>query len=273
VPCKHLAAACYVVADRLDDQPFELLLLRGRSQSQVVEALRTVRAGAVEDADVIEPGPAVMATRDLWAGGSAGDGEGPGRIAQTARIARGRTPRRSSSALAAWEEFDDRLSIDVLDAANRARDALVGRPIDCDLPADVDAVRLMVNWDDDGASERAGLDVYLADALGVAWTAGGPRCVTTSFRLADNPPALDDELVQAARSKLAAAGVEVRRSTGYLKVSGRPLRLMPTRAFLDTDTKNLGEPWAVLTSVRGHWVVIDIASIEIIAENLAKSAG
>ena len=44
-PCKHGAALCYVVADLLDNDPFELLLLRGRSRDAVLAALRARRSG------------------------------------------------------------------------------------------------------------------------------------------------------------------------------------------------------------------------------------
>jgi uncharacterized Zn finger protein len=42
-PCKHAAAACYLVADRMDDDPFTILLLRGRSREQVLAGLRSLR--------------------------------------------------------------------------------------------------------------------------------------------------------------------------------------------------------------------------------------
>lgn len=45
VPCKHAAAVCYTVADLLDNDPFELLLLRGRSRDDVLGALRARRSG------------------------------------------------------------------------------------------------------------------------------------------------------------------------------------------------------------------------------------
>jgi hypothetical protein len=45
VPCKHLAAVCFVVADLLDADPFELLLLRGRSRNDVLASLRALRSG------------------------------------------------------------------------------------------------------------------------------------------------------------------------------------------------------------------------------------
>jgi uncharacterized Zn finger protein len=45
-PCKHSAAACYLVADALDADPFVLLLLRGRTRDQVLAGVRTRRRGA-----------------------------------------------------------------------------------------------------------------------------------------------------------------------------------------------------------------------------------
>ena len=43
-PCKHGAAVCYLIADHLDDDPFALLLLRGRSRADVLADLRARRA-------------------------------------------------------------------------------------------------------------------------------------------------------------------------------------------------------------------------------------
>jgi uncharacterized Zn finger protein len=43
VPCKHSAAVCYLVADALDEDPFALLLLRGRRRDELLAALRTRR--------------------------------------------------------------------------------------------------------------------------------------------------------------------------------------------------------------------------------------
>ncbi|MBC7315463.1 MAG: SWIM zinc finger family protein, partial [Chloroflexi bacterium] len=42
--CKHRAAVCYLVGERLDEDPFLLFLLRGRTKDQVLAALRAARA-------------------------------------------------------------------------------------------------------------------------------------------------------------------------------------------------------------------------------------
>jgi len=45
-PCKHIAAAWYVLGDRLDDDPFLLLTMRGRGRDQVLAGLRAHRRSA-----------------------------------------------------------------------------------------------------------------------------------------------------------------------------------------------------------------------------------
>jgi len=62
-PCKHAAAVCYLVADELDADPFQLLALRGRDRDQVLAALRARRGlgtgtGDALDADADPSGPA-----------------------------------------------------------------------------------------------------------------------------------------------------------------------------------------------------------------------
>ncbi|WP_086661263.1 SWIM zinc finger family protein [Lentzea kentuckyensis] len=43
VPCKHLAAACYLLAESFDNDPFEILAWRGRNREDLLERLRTLR--------------------------------------------------------------------------------------------------------------------------------------------------------------------------------------------------------------------------------------
>ena len=44
-PCKHVAATHYILGDRFDDDPFLLFRMRGRSQDQILQALRARRSG------------------------------------------------------------------------------------------------------------------------------------------------------------------------------------------------------------------------------------
>jgi uncharacterized Zn finger protein len=56
-PCKHIAAVHYLLGERFDEDPFLMFLLRGRSQDEIVAALRARRVGpepetsAAEDVD------------------------------------------------------------------------------------------------------------------------------------------------------------------------------------------------------------------------------
>jgi uncharacterized Zn finger protein len=47
-PCKHIAATHYILGERFDEDPFLIFRLRGRTQEQVMQALRKRRAGSEE---------------------------------------------------------------------------------------------------------------------------------------------------------------------------------------------------------------------------------
>ncbi|WP_435826627.1 SWIM zinc finger family protein [Micromonospora inaquosa] len=83
VPCKHLAATFYLLAEAFDADPFELLHWRGRSRAELLDALRARRVaatgatppadepserdGAVSAADVVAPVGAARALTGLSA--------------------------------------------------------------------------------------------------------------------------------------------------------------------------------------------------------------
>ncbi|MEV0216685.1 SWIM zinc finger family protein [Micromonospora sp. NPDC050695] len=58
VPCKHLAATFYLLAEAFDADPFELLHWRGRSRAQLLDALRARRAEAT--GTPAPPGPSTL---------------------------------------------------------------------------------------------------------------------------------------------------------------------------------------------------------------------
>jgi uncharacterized Zn finger protein len=68
VPCKHIAATFYLLAERFDDDPFELLLWRGRTRADL---LADLAAGAVHEGtsdgtpDAAEPRGALRVLVDL----------------------------------------------------------------------------------------------------------------------------------------------------------------------------------------------------------------
>jgi uncharacterized Zn finger protein len=78
VPCKHLAAVCYVLAEEFDRDPFAMLAWRGKARNDLLAALRDVRsaprsrssAGGPDRAGVLEPGepaaPLPESPDDFW---------------------------------------------------------------------------------------------------------------------------------------------------------------------------------------------------------------
>jgi len=52
-PCKHIAAVHYLLGERFDDDPFLMFLLRGRTQEEIVAALRALRSGPAAAEDVV----------------------------------------------------------------------------------------------------------------------------------------------------------------------------------------------------------------------------
>jgi uncharacterized Zn finger protein len=50
VPCKHLAAVCYVLAEAFDEDPFALLAWRGRDKDELLATLRRTGTGSAAGA-------------------------------------------------------------------------------------------------------------------------------------------------------------------------------------------------------------------------------
>jgi uncharacterized Zn finger protein len=70
VPCKHLAATCYLLAESFDADPFEILAWRGRGRTELLARLRRLRDGGHRPAAPIdaEPDTAPLdeAIEDFW---------------------------------------------------------------------------------------------------------------------------------------------------------------------------------------------------------------
>jgi uncharacterized Zn finger protein len=71
-PCKHAAALCYQIARILDEDPFVLLLMRGRDETAIKTGLqrRNAAHAAVEQAEVVmaaRQAPAGVPARDAFA--------------------------------------------------------------------------------------------------------------------------------------------------------------------------------------------------------------
>ena len=79
VPCKHLAAVCYVLAEDFDRDPFGMLAWRGKARDELLAALRRIQAGSGQ----VSPGQdAAAAGAAAVRPGRAGSAAGgvPGRV-------------------------------------------------------------------------------------------------------------------------------------------------------------------------------------------------
>ena len=67
VPCKHLAAVCYVLAEEFDRDPFAMLAWRGKARDELLAALRKVRAAAAGPAREVAPAPPLPeSVEEFW---------------------------------------------------------------------------------------------------------------------------------------------------------------------------------------------------------------
>jgi SWIM zinc finger len=67
VPCKHSAAVCYLIADALDEDPFELLLLRGKQKDELLSALRARRSAPTGEPPALKPKPVGIVAKAAFA--------------------------------------------------------------------------------------------------------------------------------------------------------------------------------------------------------------
>lgn len=61
-PCKHVGAVCYLLAEELDRDPFQLLAWRGRGRSELLGRLAELRAGPGDDEPAAGAAPPVVAS-------------------------------------------------------------------------------------------------------------------------------------------------------------------------------------------------------------------
>ena len=92
VPCKHLAAVFYLLAERFDADPFAVLALRGRDRETVLDALRARRTRAPER-PAAAGGPGRLLPRAAAAGAAGRTAHAPGRVARPGAGAPAGRPR------------------------------------------------------------------------------------------------------------------------------------------------------------------------------------
>jgi uncharacterized Zn finger protein len=170
-PCKHAAAVCFLVADLLDNDPFELLLMRGRTRDEVLNALRARRSGEVASAPSAAPSDDVDAAEALaYVAAALPDLPlPPARPGRPAALAG--TPPGGTVTVADLDAL-------ATDAAQRAWSLLTGVS-DGDLALTLDedlarrAVALLGSPRLDKLAKRAGLPPRQLSRRAQAWSRGG----------------------------------------------------------------------------------------------------
>jgi uncharacterized Zn finger protein len=268
-PCKHSAAACYLIADALDADPFALFLLRGRTRDQVLAGIRARRrvAGPADG----DPGRRSGAD----AGAMAGDGQPAGDVGVDARSAYlvpvplapipavPLPPSRPGSPAALpvdpppWRPGlrEDLVEL-AADAANRAWELASGLSADAGLTLDPDAdlarraARTLGTPTFATLAARSGMPPRDLARQALAWRQGG--LAGLDLLRAEWDPAMEDpdtvgllETAQAVlRAKTGAADVVQgnRITAGRLQLRlGRDLRWYPY-ARSDQDWEPSGAP-------------------------------
>jgi hypothetical protein len=246
-PCKHSAAACYLITDALDADPFTLFLLRGRTRDQVLAGIRARRRGTAVPGQAASPGTA------------AGDHADEGVDARTAFRAPESElpipsvplpPRRPGTPAALpvdpppWRSGlrEDLVQL-AADAASRAWEMAVGLSADAGLSLDADAdlarraARALGTPAFGALAARSGVGERELARQALAWRQGGPVGLD-SLRAEWDPVSADpdaDRLLTAARAALRAktgaaqAAVQGNQVTaGRLQLRlGRDLRWYP----------------------------------------------
>ena len=253
-PCKHSAAACYLIADALDADPFALFLLRGRTRDQVLAGIRARRRGTV-------PGSAARpgAGPGTEAGDHADAGADEGVDARTAFGAPESAlpipsvplpPRRPGTPAALpvdpppWRSGlrEDLVEL-AADAASRAWEMAVGLSADAGLSLDADAdlarraARALGTPAFGALAARSGVGERDLARHALAWRQGALTGLDSLHAewdpVADDPDAA--RLLTAARSalraKTGAAQADIHRNrvtAGRLQLRlGRDLRWYP----------------------------------------------
>jgi len=228
-PCKHAAAVCYLVADRLDEDPFELLLLRGRHRDAVLAGLRARRAAAARGAERDgasrhrgRVGDAGVTARDAYAAWAQRDGEeAPRPRPPLPRPEPGRPAPLVTDAPPGSATTTAELAALAADAARRAWALATGEADgDLALPADADLARRAHAWLGTprlaALARRSGRSDRQLVRLATVWGHGRADALTVLDE-SWHPPS---DIVDDARELLVTAVARVRRSGGHLSLPG-----------------------------------------------------
>lgn len=242
-PCKHSAAVCYLMADRVDVDPFDLLLLRGREREEILDGLRALRAGGT--APSVRSAPTVrettMSAKKAWRRTVGALPSVPARPRKEARPAPWPTDPPSGSGLDEWGLME--LASDAVARARRmtTREDDSGLALDArtDLARRAEAAFGTPLWE--ALVSRSGVRSRELESRAMAWRFGGAAGLDAIFEAPWNP---DRRSMAAARERLVAAGI----STSRLRVNRNAIIWGDTRVRLGHDGR-----WWRFAKRGGRW--------------------
>ena len=213
VPCKHSAAVCYLVADALDDDPFALLLLRGRPRDELLSALRARRStpGApagtpprqpptpgipAKKAFAASPGAVPVPPRPMGAHGVPAAVQALDPPRSSGVDVRDLVALATDAARRAWElasgDGNGGLHLTFYQDLARRASLLLGTPELADL------------------AHRAGVPARQLTSWAVAWREGGPGGLAATV---DEPTEVDEAALAEALAALPNASIHANRVT------------------------------------------------------------
>jgi uncharacterized Zn finger protein len=247
-PCKHSAAACYLITDALDADPFTLFLLRGRTRDQVLAGIRARRRGSAPALTARPAGHSGLASHSDLAGHSdLGADEGVDARAAFAApesalpipsaplpLSRPGTPAPLPVDPPPWRSGlrEDLLEL-AADAASRAWEMAVGLSADAGLSLDADtdlarrAARVLGTTAFRVLAARSGVGERDLARQALAWRQGG-RDGLDSLRTQWDPAADDPD----AAGLLTAARTALRAKTGAARAVSQGNRVTADRLQL-----------------------------------------
>ncbi|MEC4017521.1 SWIM zinc finger family protein [Streptomyces sp. H27-D2] len=242
-PCKHAAALCYAIASRIDDDPFVLFALRGRTRERIFAELRTRRTADRPAAGQAPAGVPAAAAYARWAEETRSLPEPPGPAVRAPGLP---VDPPLSSGLAAAD-----LEGLTADAAARAQRVLAGDFSSLALTQRQDAVRIAASdrgleWFH-GLQQGTGLRPVEFARLTRAWRYGG----ATGVIVAEEPSTPDPSAPAAARTAVTGALTDMARDAVALKAwrnrltlggTGIQLRYGPDRRWYPYVRQD-GEWW------------------------------
>lgn len=198
-PCKHVAALCYVAADLLDEDPFALLTLRGRSRDAVLTEVRARRSERLG----VKLTPSSDHPRGPDPGTSAAQAfrREPSPVTRSPRLGPQPGEMLPLAVAPSADAGIDRAELTALvnDAAARAWSMLAGGTSSgLDLSVGADVVRRAAGSDPVAIAEATGLDQVELQAAVAAWRLGGEAGYRVHISKEDPGP----EALEAGRRAL-----------------------------------------------------------------------